>query len=287
MAHALSRVQYKTSVVVDSISKKNRRDKYPLQKEGGDELSVNGVSAGSIFSPLLDVLLDAASPASFGRHDQTLVDPSVRNAMCIPASQLKVGSLIEEEIACIPELLLPRGQDWNVKFHKLNIYQSGGFFTEHVDSYQEQGHLASLVVILPSEFTGGELVVGGKKLDLHSTEEELQFAMFYTDTPHEVLPVKSGTRVSLQFNMLIRELDEDDAEFFWQTGTPAESFEPSSANNLLQLISASKEKRLGLLLTHRYPAVGLEKDLLKGCDKQLVDLLESRGHNCFLHHVLI
>ena len=69
---------------------------------------------------------------------------------------------------------------------------------------------ATLVVVLPSASTGGGLVIRHKgrevSLALHGEEpSEAVFAAFYADCPHEVLPVTSGCRLTLVYNLLRRE----------------------------------------------------------------------------------
>jgi len=66
---------------------------------------------------------------------------------------------------------------------------------------------ATLVLVLPSQSAGGELVVRHKdrevRLDLRSEEpSELAFAAFYADCVHEVLPVTEGCRLALVYNLL-------------------------------------------------------------------------------------
>jgi len=57
---------------------------------------------------------------------------------------------------------------------------------------------ATLVVVLPSEYSGGELVVRHQgrevRLDLRRDEpSEAAFAAFYADCVHEVRPIASAT----------------------------------------------------------------------------------------------
>ena len=66
---------------------------------------------------------------------------------------------------------------------------------------------ATLVVVLPSISTGGELVVRHKgrevRLSLRCDDpSEAAFAAFYADCVHEVLPVTSGCRLALVYNVL-------------------------------------------------------------------------------------
>jgi hypothetical protein len=62
-----------------------------------------------------------------------------------------------------------------------------------------------LVVCLPSAHTGGELAVRHDqrevKFDWSKDSKSIQWAAFYSDCEHEVLPVTSGYRVTLTYNL--------------------------------------------------------------------------------------
>jgi hypothetical protein len=87
-------------------------------------------------------------------------------------------------------------------FYKLLLYDEGSFFASHRDTEKAPGMFATLVVVLPSTSTGGELLVRHKdreaRLDLHGSDpSEVAFAAFYADCVHEVLPIVSGFRLAL------------------------------------------------------------------------------------------
>lgn len=94
--------------------------------------------------------------------------------------------------------------------HKLLLYKTGSFFKPHRDSEKEDGMFGTLVIQLPSKYTGGKLVVrhnnrtenvdfstSGKRENYFSTF----YTAFYCDCEHEVLPVKSGYRMCLVYNL--------------------------------------------------------------------------------------
>jgi hypothetical protein len=62
-----------------------------------------------------------------------------------------------------------------------------------------------LVVCLPCAHTGGELAVrhDGREVtfDWSKDAKHIQWAAFYSDCEHEVLPVTSGYRVTLTYNL--------------------------------------------------------------------------------------
>lgn len=69
--------------------------------------------------------------------------------------------------------------------------------------------MATIVVCLPSEFTGGQLVVqqGGQTVtydwasDSLGQQYAIRWAFHYADCEHEILPVTSGTRVTLAYDV--------------------------------------------------------------------------------------
>ena len=72
--------------------------------------------------------------------------------------------------------------------------------------------IATLVISLPTAGVGGQLVVRHKGneivMDMNARESsELVFAAFYADCKHETRPVSEGHRVSLVYNLILREGD--------------------------------------------------------------------------------
>lgn len=115
----------------------------------------------------------------------------------------------------------PKTMTLNANFYKLNIYEEGGFFTEHVDSLHGSNHFASFVMLLPSKHEGGTLLVSHEKEikrfefdKLSSNIQCIQWTCFYTDCVHKVEHVTSGTRVLPQFDVYIEAVEEKDEEIF-------------------------------------------------------------------------
>ena len=78
-------------------------------------------------------------------------------------------------------------------------------FKPHVDTPRAENHFGSLVVCLPSAHRGGELAVrhDGRetKFDWSKNSTTMQWAAFYSDCEHEVLPVTEGYRITLTYNL--------------------------------------------------------------------------------------
>ena len=90
------------------------------------------------------------------------------------------------------------------ELYKLNVYSAGGHFKPHVDTPRSADMFGSLVVCLPSKFTGEALVTRhqGRQVTFDwSSSTATQWAAFYSDVEHEVLPVTSGHRITLTYNL--------------------------------------------------------------------------------------
>ncbi|XP_065908944.1 uncharacterized protein [Dysidea avara] len=155
-------------------------------------------------------LLDACSVASFGFKDKNVTDKSYRDALCLdPLSFLTTFQLCGTPIMKQIESIVPNCSGLQAELYKLNVYPPGGFFKPHVDTPQSGQMFGSLVVCLPTQFSGGELVVRHQneeiKYDWSSTAStpstSLCWAMFFSDIEHEVLPVIEGYRVTLTYNL--------------------------------------------------------------------------------------
>jgi len=113
----------------------------------------------------------------------------------------------------IAALTSPRNQESDLVAHiyKLNSYTAGGFFKAHRDTPKSERHIGTLVVALPFPFEGGALRISheGKQVlfnwgekHLSSTEEVcLPWAFLFSDVEHEVLPVTSGSRITLAYDI--------------------------------------------------------------------------------------
>jgi hypothetical protein len=71
------------------------------------------------------------------------------------------------------DLGLPSGCVLKAELHSMLVYAPGQFFVPHQDTEKADAMVGSLVVTLPSEFTGGALVVahGGAAGHLSVVEE--------------------------------------------------------------------------------------------------------------------
>uniref|UniRef100_A0A7S3VEI6 Uncharacterized protein n=1 Tax=Chaetoceros debilis TaxID=122233 RepID=A0A7S3VEI6_9STRA len=158
-------------------------------------------------------LVKRCEQAPFGRGSKTIVDKTVRNTFQLEPEHFKItnpswtkelGSLTKQ--AC-QDLGVEAHLKVEARIYKLLVYEEGSFFAPHRDSEKEEGMFGTLVVILPSHFSGGELVVKHKG-DTETFEQgalskfESQYAAFYADCKHELKKVTTGHRLCLVYNLV-------------------------------------------------------------------------------------
>ena len=156
-------------------------------------------------------LLQASSVASFGKGDQQVTDLSYRDAYKIDPDKLTTSfypcstSIISE----IETLMVPN-RSIRAELHKLNLYTGpGGHFKSHVDTPRSGDMFGSLVICLPTQFSGGALVTrhGDQEVVFDwsslpdSPPSEVSWAAFFSDVEHEILPVSAGHRLTLTYNL--------------------------------------------------------------------------------------
>jgi predicted 2-oxoglutarate/Fe(II)-dependent dioxygenase YbiX len=263
-------------------------------------LEVEGV--GPIAFPLLPVqveqLIAVAEQAPYGRGEETLVDPDVRRTWQINADQIRIqGRRWSQTLESIVDRAaegLGVTDSVNAELYKLLVYEEGCFFVDHRDTEKAPGMFATLVIVLPSIFTGGELLVRHcdreARLDLCCSDpSEVSFAAFYADCVHEILPITSGCRLTLVYNLLRSgkgKLPEP----------PSYEGEQTRVVNLLKQWVAGKKipdddtpEKLIYPLEHAYTPAALEFDALKGADAAVADVLVSaaKAAECDLHLALV
>lgn len=101
-----------------------------------------------------------------------------------------------------------KDQKLEAHFYKLLIYEKGSFFLPHRDGEKLDRMVATLVVVLPSAHSGGELVIRHDQKEVvvdfsAKSSFDTQFAAFFADCEHEVRPVTSGVRLALVYNLTL------------------------------------------------------------------------------------
>ena len=263
-------------------------------------LEVDGV--GPIALPLLPVqaeqLIAVAEQAPYGRGEETLIDTSVRRTWQIDAARVRIGGRhwTRDLEAIVQQTAEGLGvtQPVVAELYKLLVYDQGSFFVSHRDTEKAPGMFATLIIVLPSHYTGGELRVRHRnrevRLDLCCAEpSEVAFAAFYADCVHEILPITSGCRLTLVYNLLRPgkgRLPEP----------PSYETEQAALADRLRQWVASKEspdddspEKLIYPLEHAYTPAALAFDALKGADAAAASVLipAAEQADCDLHLALV
>ncbi len=249
--------------------------------------ALNVTGAGPVSFPVppdqaRHLITTAAERAPYGKGDQTLTDESVRKVWQISPTDIELGG--RGWFGAFPRLLTRVATDLGLdpahvdaEFYKLLIYDEGGFFLAHRDSEKAGGMFGTLVVALPSAHDGGRLLIrhAGREtaVDLRGNDPgEVRYAAFYADCEHEVLPVISGHRVCLVYNLVQRGARGAPA-------VPDERPAAEAAAHVLRPWAANKERpvKLVYLLDHHYTQASLSFAALKGRDAALARVLLAAG----------
>jgi predicted 2-oxoglutarate/Fe(II)-dependent dioxygenase YbiX len=257
-------------------------------------LDVDGV--GRIALPLLPVqaerLVAVAETAPYGRGEETRVDRDVRRTWQIDPSRIRIGGRHWQET--LAELVagavlgLGVSEPVTADFYKLLVYDAGSFFVDHRDTEKVPGMFATMVLVLPSAHSGGDLIVRhlGREVvvDLHPEEpSEIGFAAFYADCVHEVRPVIAGCRLALVYNLRFLGKRQPPKPPDYRT-------ERRQATERLRLWADAIEEpdKLILPLEHAYTPAELSFETLKGRDAAVASVLVEAAAeaDCDLHLAL-
>jgi len=265
-------------------------------------LSVDGV--GPIALPLLPAqaaqLVAIAERAPYGRGPDTIVDTAVRNTWQVAPDRVRIAGrhwprTLETILGQVGEGL-GVSDPIEAEFYKLLIYDRGSFFVSHRDTEKSPGMFATLVIVLPSPCTGGELVVRHKdrsvQIDLRSDDpSEAAFAAFYADCLHEVLPVTEGCRLTLVYNLIRRGTGRapEPPNYTTEQEQVAELLRDWRARMDADADDAEVPLKLVYPLEHAYTAPELGFAALKGADAAAAGVLAAAANqaDCALHLALV
>ncbi|HJY55151.1 MAG TPA: 2OG-Fe(II) oxygenase [Streptosporangiaceae bacterium] len=253
-----------------------------------DDLSLEVEGFGHVRFPVTPAkarkLLDLGQPARFGRGEETVTDPDVRDTWEIPKHLVRAewnDATMKDILATVKEELgLPNAAELTADLHSLLVYETNQHFLAHQDSEKDDSMVGTLVVTLPSSYAGGDLMVGHNEewKAYRGSKTALSLVAFYADCRHEVLKVESGYRITLTYNLL---LHGDTSRPAGEDGTIAEL-----ADLLREHFStpvpryyggpaADPPNRLVYLLDHEYTPRGLTWRRLKGADASRAALLRT------------
>ncbi|MEO6126052.1 MAG: 2OG-Fe(II) oxygenase [Ilumatobacteraceae bacterium] len=229
-----------------------------------------------------------ARPAKYGHGEHTILDRRIRDTWEVPRSRVRIDQrrwnlTLRPMLDSIrDDLALPAASTLTAQLHSMLVYETDQFFAPHQDSEKNDEMIGTLVVMLPSRSSGGDLVVEHRKRSVRysGSATALTFVAFYADTRHEVLPVETGHRVVLTYNLLLT----GDISGTRPVATQAEEAAGLLHRHFAQVSAArwhndrqslEPPDRLVVLLDHQYTERGLRWSHLKGDDATRVETLHA------------
>jgi len=271
-----------------------------------DALAIEVKGVGPLKFPITAAvarkLRAVAQPSPFGLREQTLHDRTVRDTWEIGERRVKIAQrswapvLASHVRALQAELGLPEDREIEAVFDKLLIYEEGQLFKPHQDSEKDDEMVATLVVILPSQYSGGTVSVehrGQKKVfrRVEHQAKDLSLLAFYADCHHAVSPIQSGVRVALIYQLRLGErftaaYPKVRADIVERLARGLRDHFDTRVVRPYSLSEPARPQRFVFLLDHEYTQRSLSWSRLKNGDRARVAALraaaESFDGECFL-----
>jgi len=241
-------------------------------------------------------LIKLCRQAPYGKGTETVVDTDVRRVWELDPDRFQLTNpkwddLVVAIVSDVQQALGLEERKLTPQLYKLLVYEEGSFFLPHRDGEKLDRMVATLVIGLPAEHEGGELIVwhDGRQYEFvfsgAASGHELSYAAFYADCQHEVRPVRSGHRLCLTYNLTL-------AGSRGKKGIAAPSYGATAAaiGELLGDWSrAADPPKLAITLDHRYTQNGLSLDRLKGIDRAQAEVLFEAAEqaDCVAHLALV
>ncbi|KAL3461651.1 hypothetical protein BJX64DRAFT_289064 [Aspergillus heterothallicus] len=254
-----------------------------------------------VFPNVLQRLVADCEPASFGIGQQDVIDLGYRQAGKLDVQNFATSfhpadfGILDH----VGQILLPRvisetdnqlqSRRIKAELYKLNVYSGpSGLFRKHVDTPRATNQIGSLVVCLPSKFTGGNLNVehNGKRVTFDWSEKSdtaIQWAAFYSDCEHEIERTTQGDRITLTYNLFVTDPIGEPIP------GPSTVIDPRTLSTYVWMKDLLAQddfmKRggiLGFYCSHAYPhssslAYTYLPESLKGADLVLYSVFQSLG----------
>jgi hypothetical protein len=240
----------------------------------------------------LKALLEHCKPAPFGDGKKTRYDRSVRDALQLKAEGkgFSIEGFDPESagiLTAIQQQLVPHDPNpISAELYTVNAYTAGGHFAPHKDTPRGNDMFGTLVVCLPSQFSGGNFVLSHRgivqKFDWASAVQkqkapnQLHWTAFFGDVDHQIERIWSGARVTLTY--LLRRggggaptrevVDEDPApriQVAWQALLADKCFLPNGGT-------------LGYPCCHLYHQDARFQSQQKPIDPESSTMLKGRDH---------
>ncbi|KAG9044473.1 hypothetical protein FS837_008091 [Tulasnella sp. UAMH 9824] len=271
---------------LDMPSIKARDPLLMYEAAGREDTDVRIAKVVSIFQAdeqSLDELHLDGKPSSFGRANELIKDEAYRLARELPSDRfgLNFDPVAAETV--------------EARIYKLNSYATGGHFKSHQDTPKGDGHIGTLLIGLPTSYTGGQLVLRpyGREINVDwSTngrgalcKTALPWVFFYSSIEREVMPVTSGHRVTIAYDIYKSEASQRFIPSQLQANLDASS-RPIFQFLQSQILGSRNFRpnggRLAFPAQHQYPMPLIRRsvhlmDMLKGSDHILVHAARQFG----------
>ena len=256
-----------------------------------DDLSLEIRGVGRVRFPISPVaalrLCGVARPARHGYKSETRLDRRVRDTWEIPGRHVSIDerrwarTLVPQLERIRRDLGLSEKCRLTAELHNLLVYGPGQFFAPHQDSEKADNMIGTLVVSLPSRFTGGAMVLDhrGRRMLVGGSARHLTLLAFYADCRHEVRPVKQGHRIVLTYNLVAEgdgcavPLPADRIESL--SASVRHFFETPRPSRFADARAQIPPDRLVYLLDHEYTQRALAWGRLKNPDAERAAALQE------------
>ncbi|TFK62168.1 hypothetical protein BDN72DRAFT_903468 [Pluteus cervinus] len=162
-------------------------------------------------------IISSSKQPAYGLESANAVNTDVRNAWEVSSQVVSFGNsdwdaFLKKQVLAAARDGLGFTADTNalrLRLHKLLLYETGSqsLPVPHQDTSKVEGAFATVTVILPSYYAGGEIRVshpaGSKVLSLPPNSFfQTSMLAWYADGTHSVQPVQSGYLLALSYNLI-------------------------------------------------------------------------------------
>ncbi|KZV92506.1 hypothetical protein EXIGLDRAFT_614267 [Exidia glandulosa HHB12029] len=238
-------------------------------------------------------VIERCTQAPFGKGERTVVDKDVRDTWELDGKQVAFDNPAWTQFIAqaVQDVCRSLGVNFEAskprcELHKLLVYETGSHFLPHVDTEKHPSMFASLIVVLPTLFAGGDahLSHGSQSTVLNSSRASLAHTTvlaWYTDIMHEIKPIERGYRLALSYNLI-------------HTTTsirPSLSANTAALDQLRGILASWAQPKQGpdkivYLLDHTYSKANFSASALKGSDAHVIAMLDEVAKTLGFHLAL-
>ncbi|KAG9036120.1 hypothetical protein FS837_001739 [Tulasnella sp. UAMH 9824] len=223
--------------------------------------------------------------APFGMGERTLIDTNVRDTWEMDATDVSFDNpawkafldRVVQEVCARLGVNIAASRP-RCELYKLLLYEKGSHFLPHQDTEKVDGMFATIIVVLPSPFTGGSahLSHAGQKVAIDQSKDSwlhTSVMAWYTDVTHEIKPIQSGYRLALSYNLIhtttsLRPALSDNSGPIRQIRHILQSWRQN-------LYAEKSPQKIIYLLQHRYSQANCRGSAMKGTDAHVVAVFDS------------